>query len=67
MKYVVHLSSGDGEYTAECPEMGLTSHGLSATNALDQMREAIRYGLEYCPCSHVDEDHIELDVRTVRL
>jgi hypothetical protein len=34
--------------------MGLTGRGLSATNALDELRSAIRYQIELCPCSSVD-------------
>lgn len=63
MKYSVSLSSEDGEYIAECPEMGLTTRALSPTNALDAMREELRYRLELCPCTSVDDDFVELDVR----
>jgi predicted RNase H-like HicB family nuclease len=63
MIYSINLSSGDGEYLAECPDMGLSSRGLSPTNALDNLRAAIRYQIELCPCSTVQEEDIELDVR----
>ncbi len=63
MRYEVHLSSGDGEYMADCPELGLNSRGLSPGNALDRIRDAIRFQIELCPCSTVYEEEIELDVR----
>ena len=63
MKYTVHIEADEaGEFFAECAELGLKSAGLSATNALDALRENIRYNLEYCPCTSLGEDCIELDV-----
>lgn len=63
MKYSVSLHSEDGEFVAECAEMNLTTRALSPTNALDAMREELRYLVELCPCTSVDEDFIEIDVR----
>ena len=63
MKYSVSLHSEDGEFIAECADLSLTTRALSPTNALDSMREEIRYRLELCPCTSVDEDFVELDVR----
>ncbi len=63
MKYTVQLEAGeDGEFTAECAELGLMSTGLSAANALDALRENMRYHLEYCPCTSLGEDGIELEI-----
>ena len=65
MKYSVNLEQGDsGEYVASCDGLGITVSGLSAGNALDAMREEIRYRIEFCPCTTVGEDYIELDVKT---
>ena len=36
--------------------------GLSQTNALDSLREEIRYRVELCPCTTVDDSFVELDV-----
>lgn len=63
MRYEIHLSAGDGEYLAECRELGVSSHGLSPSSALDRVRDAIRFQIELCPCSTVNEEEIELDVR----
>ena len=63
MKYTVSIHSGDGEYIAECPDLSLTTRALSPTNALDALREEIRYRLELCPCTSVDDDFVELDIR----
>ncbi len=63
MKYTVHVEASEsGEFFAECAELGLKSSGLSATNALESLRENIRYNLEYCPCTSLDGDCIQLEV-----
>lgn len=64
MKYAVSLEQGEGgDYTASCPEMGLSASGLSAANALDALRDEIRYRLEMCPCTSVGDDFVQLEVR----
>jgi predicted RNase H-like HicB family nuclease len=55
-------ASADGGYVASCEDPLCTSHGLSPTNALDALREEIRYRLELCPCTGVKDDFVELDV-----
>lgn len=63
MQFTVHVEASEsGEFFAECAELGLRSSGLSPTNALDALRENIRYNLEYCPCSSLGEDSIKLEV-----
>ncbi len=62
MKYSVSLHSEDGEFVAECADLSLTTRALSPTNALDSMRDEIRYRLELCPCTSVGDDFVELDV-----
>ncbi len=63
MKYTVSIHSDDGEYIAECPDLSLTTRALSPSNALDALRDEIRYRLELCPCTSVDDDFVELDIR----
>jgi len=63
MRFQVTVRSTDkGDYLAECDEIHAQGTGLSATAALDHLREEIRYRLEYCPCSGIEEDSIVLDV-----
>lgn len=52
----------DGDCAASCEEPEVSVQGLSATNALDRLRSEIRYRIELCPCSGVEEDYVELDV-----
>jgi len=63
MNYAVYLEAGEGgAYTATCPELGLTARGLGAACALDALRDEIRYRLELCPCTSVDEDFVSLNI-----
>jgi predicted RNase H-like HicB family nuclease len=55
-------SSGDGGYVANCEDPQCNGRGLSPANALDALREEIRYRLELCPCTGVKETFVELDV-----
>jgi hypothetical protein len=64
MKYEVELDlSQDGEFVAQCKELGVSAHGLTPACALDALRLEIRYRLELCPCSSIEDKWIELDVR----
>ncbi|MFH0953178.1 MAG: hypothetical protein V1873_02485 [Verrucomicrobiota bacterium] len=62
MKYSAGLQSEGEEYLAACAELGISAHGLSPANALDALRAEIRYRVELCPCSSVDDDYVELMV-----
>jgi predicted RNase H-like HicB family nuclease len=55
-------AEADGTYVASCENPQCSSHGLSPANALDALREEIRYRLELCPCTGVSDDFVELDV-----
>jgi len=50
----------NGEYIAWCDEPTASAHGISPTNALDRLRAELRYQIELCPCSGVDDNYIEL-------
>jgi len=63
MRFEVSLQCVEsGEYLAQCDQVQAQGRGLSTTAALDSLRAEIRYRLEYCPCSGIEEDLIELDV-----
>ena len=47
-------------FVSECPELGITSHGLSLDEALENLKEAIHLYLK-------DEDIAELSLATVSL
>ena len=52
----------DGEYQASCPDPMVSMRGANPTSALEMLRAEIRYRLEMCPCSSVDDDYVELRV-----
>ncbi len=54
--------TAEGDYLASCESPAVQTSGLSPTNALDRLRDEIRYCIELCPCSGVDDDYVELDV-----
>jgi hypothetical protein len=63
MRFEVKVESdSSGGYTASCEDPQCTGHGLSPSNALDQIREEIRYRMELCPCTTVNDQFVELDV-----
>jgi hypothetical protein len=53
--------NSDG-FTACCENPACSATGLSPTNALDSLRDEIRYRLELCPCTTVNDDFVELNV-----
>ncbi len=64
MKYAVSVGQGEGGgYVASCAELGISTTGLSAANALDALRDEIRYRIEMCPCTTVGDDYVQLDVQ----
>jgi hypothetical protein len=56
------VSESGGEYEATCAEMGISVYGLSQASALDMLREEIRYRIEFCPCTTVNDDFVQLNV-----
>jgi hypothetical protein len=59
----------DSRYYARCdaaPQGLAEGHGESEGEALEQIRKAIRFQLEYCPCSGVAGDFVELQVIRAR-
>ena len=62
MKFEATVEAGsDGGCVAICEAPQCSGHGLSPANALDALREGIRYRLELCPCTGVSDDFVELD------
>lgn len=52
----------DGEYLASCSDPLASARGVSWTSALELLRAEIRYRLEMCPCSSVEDDYVQLQV-----
>jgi hypothetical protein len=63
VKFEATVEAGaDSAFTASCEDPQCSGHGLSPTNALDALREEIRYRIELCPCTGVADDFVDLDV-----
>jgi hypothetical protein len=62
MRFDVTVEQSSDGFTALCESMACTARGLSPTNALDSLRDEIRYRLELCPCTTVNDDFVELNV-----
>ncbi len=62
MRYDVIIESSADGYTATCEDPQCSATGFSPTTALDSLREEIRYRLELCPCTTVDDSFVELNV-----
>jgi len=57
--------SGDGRWTARCPGGpggAIEARAAGRDDALARLRDEIRFRLEYCPCSAVGDDYVELEV-----
>ncbi|MFQ5680215.1 MAG: hypothetical protein ACE5HP_12260 [Gemmatimonadota bacterium] len=52
----------EGEYLASCPDPEVTVRGSSPVSALERLRAEIRYRIEMCPCSSVEDDFVQLRV-----
>lgn len=62
MRFDVTVQHGGEGFVASCESMACSATGLSPANALDMLREEIRYRLELCPCTTVEDDFVELNV-----
>lgn len=62
MRFDVTVESGSDGFVAECESLQCRATGLSATNALDSLRDEIRYRIELCPCTAVNDDYVELNI-----
>ena len=55
------IQEEDGTFVATCAEAGASGHGLSPLAAIEALRAEIRYRVELCPCSSVDDDWVQID------
>jgi uncharacterized protein YfdQ (DUF2303 family) len=53
----------DGDFVASCDDPMAMVRGADAASALEKLRMEIRYRIEWCPCTGVDDDFVELEVR----
>jgi hypothetical protein len=53
----------DGAFVVTCDSPTCLSRAASEAEALEKIRAEIRYRLEWCPCTGVGEDYVQLDVQ----
>jgi hypothetical protein len=64
MIFEAHIeATADGEYVASCADPMVSTRGLSRSSALERLRAEIRYRVELCPCSSVEDDYVQLRIR----
>jgi hypothetical protein len=59
----VRVRKTDGGYLATCESPTCMARGRSEAEALDKLRAEIRYRIEWCPCTGVGDDYVQLDVQ----
>ena len=52
----------DGEVVATCDAPVCIGRGATEDEALEKLRAEIRYRLEFCPCSGLSSEFVQLDV-----
>ena len=62
MRYKATLSCDEDGCEASSEELDVTVRALTADSALAMLRAEIRYRIEWCPCTGVDDDFVELDL-----
>ena len=62
MQYKATLSCDGEGCEASSEELGVTVRAPTADSALSLLRAEIRYRIEWCPCTGVDDDYVELEL-----
>ena len=53
----------DGAFLVTCDSPTCLARAGSEAEALEKIRAEIRYRLEWCPCTGVGDDYVQLDVQ----
>jgi hypothetical protein len=52
----------DGQVLATCDSPACLSRASDEKQALEKIRNEIRYRIEWCPCTGVDDDYVQLEI-----
>jgi hypothetical protein len=52
----------DGAVLASCDRPVCMARARSEAEALAKIRDEIRYRIEWCPCTGVEDDYVRLDI-----
>jgi hypothetical protein len=58
--------TSDEQVLATCDRPSCLVRGRTEEEALAKIRAEIRYRIEWCPCTGVDDDYVRLEVERVR-
>jgi hypothetical protein len=58
----VRVRPQGGGWLASCETPTCLARGRSEEEALARIRDEIRYRIEWCPCTGVDEDYVQLEI-----
>ena len=57
----------DGSWVASAVELpNCWSRGRTREEAVNKLRDEIRYRIEYCPCSGVDDEYVRVELQVVQ-
>ena len=52
----------DGAFLVTCGAPACISRASTEAEALEKIREEIRYRIEWCPCTGVEDDYVQLAI-----
>ncbi len=52
----------DGQVLATCEAPTCIARASNEADALEKIKAEIRYRIEWCPCTGVDDDYVQLQV-----
>jgi hypothetical protein len=55
----------DAKFLATCDAPACMSRAATEVQALEKIKAEIRYRIEWCPCTGVDDDYVQLDVERI--
>jgi hypothetical protein len=58
----VRLKKTSDGYLATCASPTCMARARSEAEALEKLRAEIRYRIELCPCTGVDDDYVQLEI-----
>jgi hypothetical protein len=59
---VILRAQRDGSFLATCAAPVCMSRGATEAEALEKVKKEIRYRIEWCPCTGVGDDYVQLQV-----
>ena len=58
----VRVAEREGSFVATCDAPTCMARARTETEAIEKIRAEIRYRIEWCPCTGVEDDYVQLDI-----